>query len=90
MIITQPALEKIETLLSARAAFQIIVDGSNPDGFHVSFAINDFFTKFEEPDNIVWIESSPNIITDYESFVYLFDKQLDYNKQTNEFIVTQI
>lgn len=90
MIVTQQALEKIETLLSARAAFQITASGSNLTGFHIAFNVNNFFTKFEEPNNIVWIESHPNIITDYESFAYLYDKQIDYNSSTNEFIVTTI
>lgn len=87
MEITPSALKKVDMLTTGKSAFRIRVVGSNPVGFHIAFSL-DNSPKYDESPTIVWIQNHPKIITDYESFVYLHDKQLDYNHDTDEFIIT--
>ncbi len=89
MKITERAFELIDSLLVQRNVFRLTVTGTNDRGFHVSMCIDNTFYRPESDDNpkIVWICPSPRVITDMESFVYLHDKQLDYNQDSDEFII---
>lgn len=92
MIVTEPAKEKIQDLLSTfklNTYFSITVSGDSIKGFHWNFSLDTSRSLNPRvPDAEVYISVDPFITTTYESYPALFDKILDFDRANNEFLIT--